>query len=143
MKKFFDFKNKSVLSVALSGTAIVLSAAALIIYGETGVTNYTVNKLDAGVITFCALGIIISAISIIFDFKLIKHAAFLMILTAFFDYIIFEIDYIASIFVGIDNTPVTVPFVLTLLFLFASTVISLVCAIVTKDPIDKKEARVQ
>ena len=136
MKRFLDFKNKSVLSMALSCASIVFAIVALIIYVKTGVTNYTVNKLDSGVIVFSIFGIVVSAVSIIFDFKLVKHVAFLFFMVALFDYVVFEIDYIGSIFVGIDNTPVTVPFVLTLVLFLSAMITSLVCAIVTKDPLE-------
>lgn len=143
MKGLFDFKSKSLVSIIISGIAIVVAVIALIIYTQTGVTNYTANKLDSGVILFSILGIVVSAASIVFDFKLVKHAAFLLLLVAFVDYVVFEIDYIGSIFVGIDNTPVTTEFVMTFGLMLASTVLSLLCAILTKDPFDRKEVEAQ
>ena len=139
MKRFLDFKNKNILSVILSCAAAIAALIALIIYASTGVTNYTANKLDSGVIVFAIFGIVVSAVSVIFDFKLVKHVAFLAFMVALFDYVVFEIDYIGSIFVGIDNTLVTAPFVLTLLTLLIATIVSLVCAIITKDPVGEEK----
>jgi|GEM_PF-3409723 len=137
MKHFLDLKNKARLPIVLSALAAVFLLVAVIVYGATGVTNYTANKLDAGLIVFAILSMVVSCASVIFDLKLVKHAAFLLSMVAFFDYIVFEVDYIGSIFVGIDNTPVTAPFVITLLLFFMATVISLVCAIITVDPVDR------
>ena len=75
MKTFLDFKNKSLLPVILSALAVVCALVAVIIYGATGVTNYTANKLDSGVIAFTVIGMAIALASIVFDLKLVKHAA--------------------------------------------------------------------
>ena len=143
MKTFLDFKNKSLLPVILSALAAVCVLVAVIIYGATGVTNYTANKLDSGVIAFAVIGMAIALASIVFDLKLVKHAAFLCLLVSLLLYIVFEVDYIGSILVGIDNTAVTGEFIVTTLTFALAAVLSLVSAIVTKDPFERvKEATV-
>ena len=137
MKTFFDFKNKSLLPVILSALAAVCALVAVIIYGATGVTNYTANKLDSGVIAFTVIGMAIALASIVFDLKLVKHAAFLCLLVSLLLYIVFEVDYIGSIFVGIDNTAVTGEFIMTTLMFALAAILSLVSAIATVDPFDK------
>ena len=143
MKTFLDFKNKSFLPIILSALAVVCALVAVIIYGTTGVTNYTANKLDSGVIAFTVIGMAIALASIVFDLKLVKHAAFLCFLVSLLLYIVFEVDYIGSIFVGIDNTAVTGEFIMTTLTFALAAVLSLVSAIATKDPFERvKEATV-
>ena len=136
MKYFLDFKRKRLLPILLSGIAIVCALVAVIVYGATGVTNYTANKLNSAVIVFSIAGMLISVASIIFDLKLVKHAAFLCFMVATLQYFVFEIDYIGSVLVGIDNTPVTAPFVVTALLFITTMIVSLVCAIITKDPLE-------
>ena len=137
MKTFLDFKNKSLLPVILSALAVVCALVAVVIYGTTGVTNYTANKLDAGVIAFAVIGMVVSLVSIVFDLKLIRHAAFLCLLVTLLLYIVFEVDYIGSIFVGIDNTAVTGEFIMTTLTFALAAILSLVSAIATKDPSER------
>ena len=137
MKTFLDFKNKSFLPIILSALAVVCALVAVIIYGATGVTNYTANKLDGGVIAFAVVGAAVSLASIVFDLKLIRHAAFLCMLVSLLLYIVFEVDYIGSIFVGIDNTAVTGEFIFTTISFALATILSLVAAIATKDPFER------
>ena len=137
MKTFLDFKRKAKLPMILVGVAAVCALVGLIVYGATGVTNYTANKLDSGVIAFAVIGMVVSLVSIVFDLKLIRHAAFLCLLVTLLLYIVFEVDYIGSIFVGIDNTAVTGEFIMTTLTFALAAVLSLVSAIATKDPSER------
>ncbi len=137
MKVFLDFKNKAKLPMALIAVAAVCAVVGLVIYGATGVTNYTANKLDGGVIAFAVVGAAFSLASIVFDLKLIRHAAFLCMLVSLLLYIVFEVDYIGSIFVGIDNTAVTGEFIFTTISFALATILSLVAAIATKDPFER------
>lgn len=141
MKIFLDFKRKSKVPMILVAVAAVCALVGTIVYGATGVTNYTANKLDSGVIIFAIIGMVAALASIVFDLKLVRHAAFLCMMVAFLNYMVFEVDYIGSIFVGIDKTPVTGEFVLTAAAFLLAMLTSLVSAIMTKDPFDKvKEA---
>ena len=143
MKVFLDFKNKAKLPMALIAVAAVCAVVGLVIYGATGVTNYTANKLDGGVIAFTVIGMVVALVSVVFDLKLIRHAAFLCFLVSLLLYIVFEVDYIGSILVGIDNTAVTGEFILTTMTFALAAVLSLVSAIATKDPFERvKEATV-
>ena len=136
---FLDFKNKEKLPLILGAIALISAVVALVLYVTTGVTNYTVNKLDSLIVIMLIVGIALNAITIIFDVKIAKYAVYIAYLVAWLQFIVFEIDYIASIFVGIDNTQVTMPFVLTLALLLVATVLACISAAVKKDSPVAKE----
>jgi hypothetical protein len=139
--QFFDFKNKNKVSLIFGLAAAVCAVIALILYVTTGVTNFTANKLDGWVIGWLLVGVILSLISAVFDFKLLKYFTFISLLVAFLQFILFEIDYIANIFTSIDPTAITLPFVATMVFCIVNVISSLISAIACSDKIEALAAK--
>lgn len=127
------------VSFYLSLVALVCAVAALILYITTGVTVFN-PKLDGAVIALLAVGIAISVASVVFEYKLIKYVAFIIYLSAWFQYLIIEITYIANIFVSIDGTKFTPAFILTFALMLVMTIVSLVAAILLRDEFTVKKS---
>lgn len=136
IKEFMNFGKKNKVSLIFGIAGAVLATATLILYLSTGVTNFTAPKPDAMMIAMLIACLVISVVTVVFDFKLAKYAAFICTLVSFVRYIVFEIDYISNIFVSIDPTEITVPFVMTLLLSVVLVALTLVAAITCPDRLE-------
>ena len=136
--KFLDFKKKSVLVLVFGAVATLCALISLIIFCTSFDTVFTrqmieIYNMHATVISMLVLGMLICGASIVFDFKLLKYAGFIFNLLAFGFYIVFEADYLGSIFSSIDPTEITAAFVLMLVFTAIAAASQLCSAILKKE----------
>lgn len=131
------------ISMALTGGAMLVGIVALIVYGCTGVTVFS-SQLSPGMFATGVIGLVIGAFSIVMIvtglwpevmarfLKLIIFICFLMWLMALLFYIASQVNYLASIFVGIDGTKFTAEFIIIVLFLLIAAGCTLAASIVCR-----------
>lgn len=129
----------NLVSYIFVGLGIAFALFSSILYLLTGVTIF-VTKLDLLAVILPFVGAAIGLLSFLFGYKMVKFAAFLPCLYAFFSFLRVEITYIVNVFVAIDGNSFTPSFLLTLIALVASTIFFLVGAITQKERLGEKQA---
>ena len=125
--------KENLVSNILLGVGIILSLAAGILYALTGVTIYTAQSLDGMALAMPFVCVGLGLLSIPFGFKMVKYIDYLAALLAFLAFLRFEVSYIVNVFVGIDRTSFSAPFILNFAFLILAVVCFLVSAILQKE----------
>lgn len=141
VKTFFKEKRAGYYLMAV---ALVCGIVSLILYLQTGVTEFT-PEIDSTVTVAYSIFIALAAIMLVYEVRIIKFMTSAVGLYAFLMYIVFEVNYITNLFVAIDPTELTAGFVLTIVFGVLAWICSLVSACLTRTGIkalDKKEAEV-
>ena len=78
-----DFFDSQLLSIASGNDTVNLDAwlsthnHAQYLYNKYGVTNFTVNKLDALLLRTLVFGFVVNVVSLFLNFKLVKYVSFL------------------------------------------------------------------
>ena len=144
---FFDFKQKNKASLILGVAALIAGIAALIIFQASKSAEFTKQRIetyrqDIYVTAALIAGIVLCGAGLVFDLKIVKYFGFIAYLFAFLNYIVFEVDYLGSIFSSIDPTEITADFVAMLVLLAAATVLALISGITAAETAAaaKKEA---
>ena len=83
-------------------------------------------------------GIVLSGCAIVFDLKLIKYLSFVAYLFGFINYVVFELDYLGSIFSSIDPTAITAEFIIIIVMSIVAIASALFSGIVKKLPEDEQ-----
>ncbi len=133
---FFVKKNIPILLFII---AAVIQLCALVMYCETGKTEFT-PELSSFVIAFGSVAMVLGICTILL--KLVSWGkkwvevglcvAALFGLLTFLFYVVNEVNYIANILVSIDGTKISVTFALTALLYLISWIMMLVAAITCK-----------
>ncbi|MBP5242982.1 MAG: hypothetical protein J6Z36_04755 [Clostridia bacterium] len=134
---FLRLKDKSVILLAVS---LLFEIVSLIVYGMTGLTEFTA-ELSTAVFIFggisLAFGVCIILLMFlgiggeqgrkVFDIGI--YIVYLLGLLAWLFYITSEINYLTNIFVGIDGTKPTPAFIMTVAFFLIAWATALISAI--------------
>ncbi|MCD8286316.1 MAG: hypothetical protein LUD50_03700 [Clostridia bacterium] len=128
IKRFF--KSKGVEYYLMIG-AFACGIAALIAYCLTGADNFTPN-LDSTVTAAYIIFIVLALGMCVYEIRIVKFITAAVGLYAFLMYIVYKINYLASIIAAIDGTPITAGFVCTLIFGLAAWILSLVSGCLMK-----------
>lgn len=125
IKEFFKKKG---ISFYLIAAAFAFLAAAMITYAAAGITVFT-TKLSATVIALLVIGMAAAAVSLWKEFQALSFGVYLLSFLAFFEYVVSELNYLGSIFAGIDGTQFTASFICIVAFSILAWVCALVSAI--------------
>ena len=147
-RNYLDFREKGAASVTMGLIALLTGLAALLLFLGTAEAEFTRQMIDTyhqdlRVIFALVAGLFFSGIALVFDGKLLKYLAFLTNLFALLNFVVFEIDYLGSLFSSIDPTPVTAAFVALLALLGATVLTSLASAILTKERLSQAEGGIR
>ena len=128
MKTFL--KNRGA-SLWLALAAMILGIAAYFLYAKYGVTEFSPTLNQSAVIALW-VGVALSLIGIVTNWKPVKVLAYLAFFYAFFGFANSQATYVANIFVSIDGTTFSAGFIMTAAAFILSIVVALISAIVTK-----------
>lgn len=144
-----SLKNLLSPSMILLGFAIVIEAAGLIIYSQTGIDEFS-SVLSTSVLAFpavaCGLGVLLLFLRL-FNLDrflrgltdLIPFVAYLIALLGFIYYVGSQANYLANVFVSIDGNSISSVFVLTVGFFLLGFVAFLVSGILLGRKMKKQE----
>lgn len=137
-RNFLDFSKKGIAGPLFGAIALAAGIGALILFSVTKEAEFTKQMIetyrqDLYVTLSLIAGIVLSGISFVFDVKFLKYLGFLAYLFAFLNYIVFEIDYLGSLFSSIDPTELTVEFILLTALLALAVLASFLSAVCTKE----------
>ncbi len=133
MKRFFHSRT---VGFYLSLAGALLEVVSLILYGLHGVNEFASSYLVSVFVTG-AIAAVTGLVSLFFEYRLIRQFSFLFALYAFIAYVGSQANYLASLFVSIDETTISVPFVLTTIFLLVAFVLFLVSVFFSWKPAEK------
>ena len=128
MKNFL--KNRGA-SLWLALIAILLGAAAYFLYAKYGITEFS-PALNKSAVIAVWVGVGLSVIGIVTNWKPVKVLSYLAFFHAFFGFINSQATYVANIFVSIDGTTFSLGFILTAAAFFLAIVVALIAVIATK-----------
>ena len=128
MKNFL--KNRGA-SLWLALIAILLGAAAYFLYAKYGITEFS-PALNKSAVIAVWVGVGLSVIGIVTNWKPVKVLSYLAFFYAFFGFINSQATYVANIFVSIDGTTFSLGFILTAAAFFLAIVVALIAVIATK-----------
>ena len=146
---FFRIKDRSVILLLVS---MLFQLVSLILYGATGLTEFTA-ELSSAVLAFSILSLISGAgivlITVLgicerYTKKVLDigiYVAYLFGLLAWLFYITSQVNYLVNIFVAIDGTKLTAAFILTVLFFLFAWFAALVSAILYRASNKLSEAK--
>ncbi len=118
-------KNKKEhISLLFLILAIAFSIVIIILYPLFGATIFN-PQLDFKVIVFLVVSVLFSIVCFFLPSKFIKSFPFFFSLLSFLYYVNTQITYIANVFVGIDKTTFSFPFITTVLSFVFSMVFSI------------------
>lgn len=110
-----DFLKKQTLSFYFLIGAILALILQIIFYATSGINRFAVSYSSL-VFIMSAIAIAIGIVSIIFKHILIEEIMFLFTLYSFIAFIGSQANYLANLFVSIDDSAVSAGFVLTIVF---------------------------
>ncbi len=146
---FFRIKDRSVILLLVS---MLFQLVSLILYGATGLTEFTA-ELSSAVLAFSILSLISGAgivlITVLgicekYNKKVLDigiYVVYLFGLLAWLFYITSQVNYLVNIFVAIDGTKLTAAFILTVLFFLFAWFAALVSAILYRASNKLSEAK--
>ena len=146
---FFRIKDRSVILLLVS---MLFQLVSLILYGATGLTEFTA-ELSSAVLAFSILSVISGAgivlITVLgicekYTKKVLDigiYVVYLFGLLAWLFYITSQVNYLVNIFVAIDGTKLTAAFILTVLFFLFAWFAALVSAILYRASNKLSEAK--
>ena len=146
---FFRIKDRSVILLLVS---MLFQLVSLILYGATGLTEFTA-ELSSAVLAFSILSLISGAGIVLITVlgiceKYTKkgldigiYVVYLFGLLAWLFYITSQVNYLVNIFVAIDGTKLTAAFILTVLFFLFAWFAALVSAILYRASNKLSEAK--
>ena len=146
---FFRIKDRSVILLLVS---MLFQLVSLILYGATGLTEFTAELSSAvlafsilslisgaGIVLITVLGICEKYTKKVLDIGI--YVVYLFGLLAWLFYITSQVNYLVSIFVAIDGTKLTAAFILTVLFFLFAWFAALVSAILYRASNKLSEAK--
>ncbi len=128
MKTFL--KNRGA-SLWLALIAILFGAAAYFLYAKYGITEFS-PALNQNAVIALWVGVALSLIGIVTNWKPVKVLAYLAFFYAFFGFSNSQATYVANIFVSIDGTTFSAGFIMTAAAFILAIIVALIAAIVTK-----------
>ncbi len=131
IKKMIKDKGLSDIFLALS---LISSIIALIMYYQSGITDFTISLSSAVTGSLIAI-IVLSVIFLVFSSKIGKYLTFVLWIFAFVSYISNQVNYIANVFVAIDGSSFSGGFICCMIFFIVGIASSLVSGILAKDEI--------
>ena len=146
---FFRIKDRSVILLLVS---MLFQLVSLILYGATGLTEFTAELSSAvlafsilslisgaGIVLITVLGICEKYTKKVLDIGI--YVVYLFGLLAWLFYITSQVNYLVNIFVAIDGTKLTAAFILTVLFFLFARFAALVSAILYRASNKLSEAK--
>lgn len=146
---FFRIKDRSVILLLVS---MLFQLVSLILYGATGLTEFTAELSSAvlafsilslisgaGIVLITVLGICEKYTKKVLDIGI--YVVYLFSLLAWLFYITSQVNYLVNIFVAIDGTKLTAAFILTVLFFLFAWFAALVSAILYRASNKLSEAK--
>lgn len=146
---FFRIKDSSVILLLVS---MLFQLVSLILYGATGLTEFTAELSSAvlaygilslisgaGIVLITVLGICEKYTKKVLDIGI--YVVYLFGLLAWLFYITSQVNYLVNIFVAIDGTKLTAAFILTVLFFLFAWFAALVSAILYRASNKLSEAK--
>ena len=146
---FFRIKDRSVILLLVS---MLFQLVSLILYGATGLTEFTAELASAvlafsilsliagaGIVLITVLGICEKYTKKVLDIGI--YVVYLFGLLAWLFYITSQVNYLVNIFVAIDGTKLTAAFILTVLFFLFAWFAALVSAILYRASNKLSEAK--
>ena len=146
---FFRIKDRSVILLLVS---MLFQLVSLILYGATGLTEFTAELSSAvlafnilslisgaGIVLITVLGICEKYTKKVLDIGI--YVVYLFGLLAWLFYITSQVNYLVNIFVAIDGTKLTAAFILTVLFFLFAWFAALVSAILYRASNKLSEAK--
>ena len=146
---FFRIKDRSVILLLVS---MLFQLVSLILYGATGLTEFTAELSSAvlafsilslisgaGIVLITVLGICEKYTKKVLDIGI--YVVYLFGLLAWLFYITSQVNYLVNIFVAIDGTKLTAAFILTVLFFLFAWFAALVSAILYRAANKLSEAK--
>ena len=146
---FFRIKDRSVILLLVS---MLFQLVSLILYGATGLTEFTAELSSAvlafsilslisgaGIVLITVLGICEKYTKKVLDIGI--YVVYLFGLLACLFYITSQVNYLVNIFVAIDGTKLTAAFILTVLFFLFAWFAALVSAILYRASNKLSEAK--
>lgn len=146
---FFRIKDRSVILLLVS---MLFQLVSLILYGATGLTEFTAELSSAvlafsilslisgaGIVLITVLGICEKYTKKVLDIGI--YVVHLFGLLAWLFYITSQVNYLVNIFVAIDGTKLTAAFILTVLFFLFAWFAALVSAILYRASNKLSEAK--
>lgn len=146
---FFRIKDRSVILLLVS---MLFQLMSLILYGATGLTEFTAELSSAvlafsilslisgaGIVLITVLGICEKYTKKVLDIGI--YVVYLFGLLAWLFYITSQVNYLVNIFVAIDGTKLTAKFILTVLFFLFAWFAALVSAILYRASNKLSEAK--
>ena len=146
---FFRIKDRSVILLLVS---MLFQLVSLILYGATGLTEFTAELSSAvlafsilslisgaGIVLITVLGICEKYTKKVLDIGI--YVVYLFGLLAWLFYITSQVNYLVNSFVAIDGTKLTAAFILTVLFFLFAWFAALVSAILYRASNKLSEAK--
>ena len=146
---FLRIKDRSVILLLVS---MLFQLVSLILYGATGLTEFTAELSSAvlafsilslisgaGIVLITVLGICEKYTKKVLDIGI--YVVYLFGLLAWLFYITSQVNYLVNIFVAIDGTKLTAAFILTVLFFLFAWFAALVSAILYRASNKLSEAK--
>ena len=123
--------------------ALFAGIASLVLFLMTKEAEFTRQMIetyrqDLYVTIALVIGIVMSLICVVGKGKLPGYVSFLAFLFAFLNDLVFEADYLGSLFSSIDPTELTAEFVVLTALLFASALTSFVGAVCKPEPEERE-----
>lgn len=128
IKKFISARG---VGYFLSPVAVICGIIAGAVYICTGATSFN-PELNVWALVCIWSGVVLSAVTVVWDFKDIRYIAAMLFLYGFMWYIYSQVTYIANVFVAIDGYGFTAEFLITFIFLLLSFVSALLAGILSK-----------
>ncbi len=143
LSSFLNFKEKEKLPMISGAIACASGILTVILFNLTIDPEFTKNMTEiyhqnVYVTVAYIFGIVLSGCAIVFDLKLIKYMSFVAYLFGFINYVVFELDYLGSIFSSIDPTAITAEFIIIIVMSIVAITSALFSGIVKKLPEDEQ-----
>lgn len=135
MKKIKLFLFHKNLSNLFSLIAAILSLVSLIVYLNTGVSEF-VSKLSIATIVSLSIAFALLCVFTIFESKVGKYVCYTLILFAFIEFIGNQINLIANVLTSIDGNTWPTTFLVCTITLLISFILALISGIMAKDEIN-------
>lgn len=122
----------------LAVPAALLAATAALLYQKTGVTEFSPALYPSAVYTAWGAAAL-SVISLVWNWKPIKYASYLLMMYSFVQYISSQATYIVNVFVSIDGTTFSTGMIATAAAYVLAIVVCLIAAITAHSVPGRKE----
>lgn len=139
LKRFFAAKG---LTTCFLAASVLCTVVALAVYAAAG-SNQFVPDLSGGVIACLIVALIVGALSLVLEVKMVKYVVYLLGFSAWLLYLTSQINYITNVFVAIDGTRFSAAFVVITAFGALAWICALVSAILQREdlvPLQREEA---